>query len=109
MQGRGAARRSSQTGRTRRVPRARRPGRGKKFVTLHRGYLTYDWRRLSGVAVIDAGRRLFLSYVAEGVGDCPSTAEVVAVVRRSQLRRRQWHYCRRRSSSRMSEGSIRVV
>ena len=62
-----------------------RPSTIRRYVRAYRrggrqGHITGDWRRLSGVAVIDADRRLRWSYVAEGVGDYPSTADVVAAL-----------------------------
>ena len=44
------------------------------------GRITGDWRRLSGVALIGTDRRLLWSYRADGVGDYPSTDEVVRAV-----------------------------
>ena len=45
------------------------------------GRVTGDWRRLSGVALIATDRTVMWSYIADGVGDYPTVAEVMSAVR----------------------------
>ena len=47
-----------------------------------RGRITGDWRRLSGVAILDAGGRLRWLHRSETVGDYPPIATVLAALRR---------------------------
>lgn len=46
------------------------------------GEVTGDPRRLSGVAIVDAGGRLWWRYASRTVGDYPALADVVSAVRR---------------------------
>ena len=55
---------------------ARAIGRGSR-----QGTVTGDWRRLSGVAIIDPDRRVRWTYLASGVGDYPTVATVLDAVR----------------------------
>ena len=62
-----------------------RPSTIRRYVRAWRrggrqGRVTGDWRRLSGVAVIDTERRLRWQYGATGVGDYPSIADVVSAL-----------------------------
>ena len=57
----------------------------RRYVSAFRrggrqGHVTGDWRRLSGVAVIDTERRLRWQYHAAGVGDYPSIEEIVSAL-----------------------------
>jgi len=52
-------------------------GRGAR-----QGRLTGDWRRLSGVAIVGADRRLAWVYRADGVGDYPAIIEIERALRR---------------------------
>lgn len=44
------------------------------------GRITGDWRRLSGVAIVDPDRRLRWVYRSDGVGDYPSMEELRAAI-----------------------------
>ncbi len=51
---------------------ARAFGRGGR-----QGKVTGDWRRLSGVAIVDPERRVRWSHLASGVGDYPTVGTVL--------------------------------
>ena len=59
-----------------------RPSTARRYLAAFRrgsrqGRLTGDWRRLSGVAVVDPDRTVRWAHVADGVGDYPSIPEVL--------------------------------
>lgn len=61
-----------------------RPSTIRRYLAAFRrgsrqGRITGDWRRLSGVALIDPDRGVRWAHIAEGVGDYPSIPEVLEV------------------------------
>ncbi len=62
-----------------------RPSVIRRYVAAWRrggrqGRVTGDWRRLSGVAIVDPDRRLRFLYRATGVGEYPPIADVLRSV-----------------------------
>ena len=62
-----------------------KPATLRRYVAAYRrggrqGRITGDWRRLSGVALIDPRGRLSWLYRATGVGDYPPIYEVLRVL-----------------------------
>ena len=59
-----------------------RPSTIRRYVRAFRrggrqGRITGDWRRLSGVAVVDPDRRVRWAHIADGVGDYPTVDAVL--------------------------------
>lgn len=63
-----------------------RPSVVRRYVTAfarggRQGALTGDWRRLSGVAIVEPDRTLRYLFRADGVGDYPPVGQVLAALR----------------------------
>lgn len=66
-----------------------KPATIRRYVAAFRrggrqGRITGDWRRLSGVALVDPQRKLSWLYRATGVGDYPPLDEVLRVLAEHQ-------------------------